>query len=103
MAVARFAGGFPGTAFMTLLNAVVQICYSISTAIIGGQILRGINGCSLVVGIVVLAVVVLVLCVYGYQFVHYWERYVAFSSFDPHSIPIRFAFPSALIGRLAHE
>ncbi|TNY23005.1 hypothetical protein DMC30DRAFT_444791 [Rhodotorula diobovata] len=75
MAVARFAGGFPGTAFMTLLNAVVQICYSISTAIIGGQILRGINGCSLVVGIVVLAVVVLVLCVYGYQFVHYWERW----------------------------
>ncbi|BGP47565.1 hypothetical protein JCM10450v2_003428 [Rhodotorula kratochvilovae] len=75
MAAARFAGGFPGSAFMSLLNAVVQICYAISTAIAGGQALRAVHGCSLAVGIAVLSVVVLVLSIYGYRFVHYWERY----------------------------
>ncbi|GAA5911571.1 hypothetical protein JCM8208_005680 [Rhodotorula glutinis] len=81
MAIARFAGGFPGTAFMTLVNAIVQICYSISTAIVGGQALRAINGCSLVVGIVVLTVVVFVLCVFGYKHVHHWERWAWIGSF----------------------
>ncbi|GJN89429.1 hypothetical protein Rhopal_002409-T1 [Rhodotorula paludigena] len=75
MAAARFAGGWPGTAFMSLLNAICQICYGVSTAIAGAQALRAIHGCSLAVGIVVLTLVVYLLALWGFKLVHYWERW----------------------------
>ncbi|GAA6039703.1 hypothetical protein JCM8097_001361 [Rhodosporidiobolus ruineniae] len=76
MAASRFAGGWPGTALFSLLNAICQICYAITTAISGAQALRAINhDLSLVVGIVILTVIVMLLSIWGYQFLHIWERY----------------------------
>ncbi|BGP15513.1 hypothetical protein JCM10213v2_003492 [Rhodosporidiobolus nylandii] len=76
MAASRFAGGWAGTTFFTLVNALCQMCYAITCAIAGGQALKAINhDLSLTVGIVILSVLVLLLCVWGYQFLHYWERY----------------------------
>ncbi|GAA5864415.1 hypothetical protein JCM1840_000488 [Sporobolomyces johnsonii] len=76
MALSRFAGGWPGTAIFSLLNALTQLCYAVTTALAGAQALVAINhNLSLVVGIVILTVVVFVLSIYGYRFLHYWERY----------------------------
>lgn len=50
--------------------------YAVTTVIVGAQALRSINhDVSLVVGIVILTVVVALLCIWGYQFLHLWERY----------------------------
>ncbi|GAA5920306.1 hypothetical protein JCM1841_004520 [Sporobolomyces salmonicolor] len=76
MALSRFAGGWPGTAIFSLLNALTQLCYAVTTALAGAQALVAINhNLSLIVGIVILTVVVFVLSIYGYRFLHYWERY----------------------------
>ncbi|GAA5991900.1 hypothetical protein JCM10908_002262 [Rhodotorula pacifica] len=85
MAASRFAGGWPltrvypsfsGTAIFSLLNAMTQLMYAVTTVIVGAQALRSINhDLSLIVGIVVLTVVVVLLCVWGWQFLHIWERY----------------------------
>lgn len=76
MAASRFAGGWPGTAIFSILNAMTQLMYAVTTVIVGAQALRSINhDVSLVVGIVILTVVVALLCIWGYQFLHLWERY----------------------------
>ncbi|GAA5861555.1 hypothetical protein JCM8547_008071 [Rhodosporidiobolus lusitaniae] len=76
MAITRFVGGFPAGVFFSLINALCQICYGISTAIAGGQALRAINhDLSLTVGIAILTTLVFLLCVFGYRYLHYWERY----------------------------
>ncbi|GAA5837601.1 hypothetical protein JCM11251_002022 [Rhodosporidiobolus azoricus] len=76
MAASRFAGGWPGTAIFSILNALCQLCYATTTSLAGAQALRAINNdLSLIVGIVILTVLVLLLCIWGYQFLHYWERY----------------------------
>jgi hypothetical protein len=65
-----------GTAIFSILNAMTQLMYAVTTVIVGAQALRSINhDVSLVVGIVILTVVVALLCIWGYQFLHLWERY----------------------------
>lgn len=55
---------------------MTQLMYAVTTVIVGAQALRSINhDLSLIVGIVILTVVVMVLCIWGYQFLHYWERW----------------------------
>lgn len=55
---------------------MTQLMYAVTTVIVGAQALRSINhDVSLVVGIVILTVVVALLCIWGYQFLHLWERY----------------------------
>ncbi|KAH8651253.1 cytosine-purine permease [Xylariales sp. PMI_506] len=76
MALARFAGGFPGTFIFSILNLLTQIAYSVTTALAGAQALHAINGeISLTVGIVIVSVIVLVLTVYGLKVVQLWENW----------------------------
>jgi purine-cytosine permease-like protein len=72
----QYAGGWPGTFIFSILNIFVQLAYSITTAIAGAQALHAINtNVSLIVGIVVVSIVVLVIAAYGYNLIHYVERY----------------------------
>ncbi|GAA5885002.1 hypothetical protein JCM16303_006511 [Sporobolomyces ruberrimus] len=82
MALSRFAGGFIGTGIFSILNALTQIAYAVTAAIVAAQALRAINhGLTLTVGIVVSTVITLVVCVGGYKILHYWERYAWIACF----------------------
>jgi purine-cytosine permease-like protein len=82
MALSRFAGGFIGTGIFSVLNALTQIAYAVTAAIVAAQALRAINhGLTLTVGIVVSTVITLVVCVGGYKILHYWERYAWIACF----------------------
>jgi len=82
MVISRYAGGFLGTGIFSLLNALTQIAYAVTAAIVAAQALRAINhGLSLTVGIVVSTVITLVVCLAGYKILHYWERYAWIACF----------------------
>ncbi|GAA6014439.1 hypothetical protein JCM11491_007054 [Sporobolomyces phaffii] len=76
MCLSRYAGGFLGTGLFSILNALTQIAYAVTAAIVAAQALRAINhDLSLTVGVVVSTVITLVVCLGGYKILHYWERY----------------------------
>ncbi|GAA5904678.1 purine-cytosine permease family protein [Sporobolomyces salmoneus] len=82
MALSRFAGGFIGTGIFSVLNALTQIAYAVTAALVAAQALRAINhGLSLTVGIVISTIITLVVCVGGYRILHYWERYAWIACF----------------------
>jgi len=77
MVLTRFAGGFPGTFVFSCLNILTQLGYSVTNAVLGGQALRAITpGLPLEVGIIVTSVCAMVVSLFGYDYIHHWERYV---------------------------
>lgn len=60
-----------------LLNLVIVLGYGLIDALMAGQILSAVNGggMSVIVGVIIAAIIVLVICMFGIDVFHTYERY----------------------------
>jgi len=75
---ARYVMGWWPAKLVVLLNLIVSTGYSMIDAVVAGQILSAVSPnstMSIIVGIVIVSVVTWIITVFGYQIVHYYERY----------------------------
>jgi len=78
LVVARYAMGWWPAKLIVLLNLIVSTGYSMIDAVVAGQMLSAVSpndSMSVIVGIVIVAVITWAITCFGYQIVHYYERY----------------------------
>jgi NCS1 nucleoside transporter family len=77
MTISRFSFGWIGAMIMALFNVAACIGWSAVNVIVGGQLVYGISGGAIPrwVGILVLAALTTFVSLYGYRYVHRYERY----------------------------
>ncbi|KAG9231635.1 hypothetical protein BJ875DRAFT_506574 [Amylocarpus encephaloides] len=77
MVVARYFMGYWPSKIPCFLNIVLMVGYCTIDCIIGGQMLSAVSGgsMSIVVGIIIVALVSLVVAVFGIALFHYYERW----------------------------
>lgn len=81
MVVARFVMGWWPAKLCAVLNVVLMVGYVTLDNIVGGQVLSAVDGggMSIAVGVVVVAVIVCVLAVFGLKIFNQYQRYVFLS------------------------
>jgi len=75
---ARYTMGWWPAKLIVVLNLIVLIGYCMIDAVVAGQILSAVSphdSLSVVVGIIVVAVVTWFITTFGYNILHYYERY----------------------------
>lgn len=77
MTISRFSFGWEGAAFMALVNAAAIIGWSAVDAIVGGQMIAILSGGVVPqqVGVLIVAVVTLLVSMYGYKYIHRYQRF----------------------------
>jgi len=77
MTISRFSFGWVGGIIMALFNVAACIGWSAVNVIIGGQLVSALTNGAVPtwVGILVLAILTTVVSIYGYKYVHRYERY----------------------------
>lgn len=77
MTISRFSFGWVGAIIMAIFNVAACIGWSAVNVIVGGQLLVALsNGAiPLWVGILVIAIITTIVSIYGYRYVHRYERY----------------------------
>lgn len=77
MTSARYSWGWQGAKIVALLNCIACVGWSAVNTIAGAQTLRVVanDNISHAVGVVVIAVITLFLGLFGYKWVHIYERY----------------------------
>ncbi|WVN89838.1 uncharacterized protein L203_105068 [Cryptococcus depauperatus CBS 7841] len=77
MTSARFSWGFWGAKFVALLNCIACVGWSIINTISGSQTLRAVSDfkISAAVGTVIIAICTLFIGLFGYKYVHRYEKY----------------------------
>ncbi|KAG2181940.1 hypothetical protein INT43_006865 [Umbelopsis isabellina] len=76
MVIARFSFGYPGGVILSIFNILTQMGFSVICVVLGGQTLYSISGqLPLEAGIVIVAVCALIICFFGYDLLHIYERY----------------------------
>jgi NCS1 nucleoside transporter family len=77
MVITRFSSGYLGGIIYSVLNIITQLGFSVSCVIVGGQTLAAVKPgtLSLTGGIIIIAVLSLVPCFIGYNFIHRSEKY----------------------------
>src|SRR5437762_9586719 len=77
MTISRFSFGWVGAIIMALFNVAACIGWSAVNVIIGGQLVAALsNGIiPLWVGILAIAILTTIVSIYGYRYVHRYERY----------------------------
>lgn len=78
MTISRFAFGWGGGIIMALFNVGACIGWSAVNVIVGGQLISALFNGSLVaqtIGILVIAVLTTVVSIFGYRYVHAYERW----------------------------
>src|SRR5713101_7874059 len=77
MTISRFSFGWVGGIIMALFNCFACIGWSAVNVIIGGQLIAALSGGRVPswVGILILAVLTTLVSIYGYRYVHRYERY----------------------------
>lgn len=77
MTISRFSFGWVGSMIMALFNVAACIGWSAVNVIVGGQLIFALSGGSIPrwLGILVIAVLTTVVSIYGYRYVHRYERY----------------------------
>ncbi|KAF8977720.1 hypothetical protein BGZ46_007168 [Entomortierella lignicola] len=77
MVISRFSFGWWGAVVLSVLNIITQIGFSVIAVILGGQTLVYVcgSGLPLTVAIIIVSIVTLLICFFGYDLVHKWERY----------------------------
>lgn len=78
--------GYWPAKLIALLNAILMIGYGIISCIIAGQMLSAVNGghMTIIVGIIVAAVIIGVVALFGMAVLHVYERYISVSVSNPH-------------------
>src|SRR3989454_11234855 len=77
MTISRFSFGWVGGIIMALFNVGACIGWSVVNVIIGGQLIAALSGGVVPswAGILILAVLTTLVLIYGYRYVHRYERY----------------------------
>ena len=77
MTISRFSFGWVGAIIMALFNVASCLGWSAVNVIVGGQLIYALSGGSIPrwVGIAVIAALTTVVSIYGYRYVHAYERY----------------------------
>src|SRR5229473_3604629 len=77
MTISRFSFGWVGGIIMALFNVAACIGWSVVNVIIGGQLIAALSGGRVPswAGILILAVLTTLVSIYGYRYVHRYERY----------------------------
>src|SRR5260370_26876956 len=77
MTITRFAFGWVGGIIMALFNCFACIGWSVVNVIIGGQLIHALSGGSVPnwAGILILAVLTTLVSIFGYRYVHRYERW----------------------------
>ena len=77
MTISRFSFGWVGAIIMALFNVAACIGWSAVNVIVGGQLVVALsNGAiPLWVGILAIAIITTIVSIYGYKYVHRYERY----------------------------
>ncbi|KAI8612877.1 purine-cytosine permease FCY21 [Chytriomyces sp. MP71] len=82
MVIARYSFGYWGAVFLSFVNIITQMGFAVVAIIVGGQILAAVfQGLPLTWGIIIISLVTLVLCFFGYKHVHTYMRYAWFLVF----------------------
>jgi NCS1 nucleoside transporter family len=77
MTISRFSFGWVGAIIMALFNVAACIGWSAVNVIVGGQLITALSGGAvpLWASILVIALLTTVVSIYGYRYVHRYERY----------------------------
>jgi NCS1 nucleoside transporter family len=76
MVISRFSFGYVGGVILSIFNILTQLGFSVTCVVLGGQTLASINNTlPLEVGIVIVALCALIICFFGYDLLHIYERY----------------------------
>src|SRR5437762_13940640 len=77
MTISRFSFGWVGGIIMALFNVAACIGWSVVNVIIGGQLVAALSGGKVPswAGILILAALTTLVSIYGYRYVHRYERY----------------------------
>jgi NCS1 nucleoside transporter family len=77
MTISRFAFGWVGGIIMALFNVAACIGWSAVNVIIGGQLIASLSNGAIPswVGILIIAVLTTLVSIYGYRYVHRYERF----------------------------
>ena len=77
MTITRFAFGWVGGIIMALFNVAACIGWSTVNVIIGGQLVNSLSNGAVPVwlGILVIAILTTIVSIYGYRYVHRYERW----------------------------
>ena len=77
MTISRFSFGWVGGIIMAVFNVAACIGWSVVNVIIGGQLVSALSGGVVPswAGILILAVLTTLVSIYGYRYVHRYERY----------------------------
>jgi NCS1 nucleoside transporter family len=77
MTISRFSFGWVGGIIMALFNVGACIGWSVVNVIIGGQLIAALSGGVIPswAGILILAVLTTLVSIYGYRYVHRYERW----------------------------
>ena len=77
MTISRFSFGWIGAKIMALFNVAACIGWSAVNAIIGGQLLVAVSNGIIPswVGIFIITILTTWISIYGYKYVHHYERY----------------------------
>lgn len=77
MTISRFSFGWVGALIMALFNVAACIGWSAVNVIVGGQLIASLshNAVPIWVGVLVIAILTTFVSIYGYRYVHRYERY----------------------------
>ncbi|MBO0792397.1 MAG: cytosine permease, partial [Ktedonobacteraceae bacterium] len=77
MTISRFSFGWIGSIIMALFNVAACIGWSAVNVIIGGQLVEQLSSHTLPawVGVLIIAVLTTTVSIYGYRYVHFYERF----------------------------
>jgi NCS1 nucleoside transporter family len=77
MTITRFSFGWIGASLMAIFNVITCIGWSVVNVIVGGQLIHALSGGAIPEGVGILAIAILttIVSLYGYRYVHHYERY----------------------------
>ena len=77
MTISRFSFGWFGAMIMALFNVAACIGWSCVNVIVGGQLVGALSGGAIPpqVGILMIAILTTIFSIYGYKYIHRYERY----------------------------
>lgn len=77
MTISRFSFGWVGAIIMAIFNVAACIGWSAVNVIIGGQLATSLSGGAipLWLGVLIIAILTTIVSIYGYRYVHRYERY----------------------------
>jgi len=77
MTIARFSFGWVGGIIMAIFNVAACVAWSAVNVIVGGQLVVSLShgAVPLWVGVLIIAILTTLVSIYGYRYVHRYERY----------------------------